>query len=164
MQRHSTPAPASAQRPESGDGDQLELSVASSSPAGPTGAGLSPRRPTVSHAAPLRLDAFLRAALGDIVDSFNRDGVDAGCGPTPTGLFVPLAAFERRAIEPALAIRALADASMLVSSSSAKTTPVMRNFGGEESAGIVIHPRFIEGFDPADFQDTPTEGGANAAP
>ena len=145
-------------------GDELELSVASSSPAGPTGADLGPRRPTFSLTAPLRLDAPLRAALGDVVDSFNRDGADVACCSTPTGLFIPLAEFERRAIEPALAMRALADASMLVSSSSSKTKPVTRDFGGEVKTGIVIHPRFIAGFEHADFQDTPTEGGANAAP
>jgi len=63
-----------------------------------------------------------------------------------------------------LAMRALADASMLVSSSSSKTKPVTRNFGGEEKTGIVIHPRFIAGFEHADFQDRPSEGDANAAP
>jgi conjugal transfer pilus assembly protein TraI len=106
----------------------------------------------------------LRAALGDVVDSFNRDGADVACCSTPTGLFIPLAEFERRAIEPALAMRSLADASMLVSSSSSKTKPVTRDFGGEVKTGIVIHPRFIAGFEHADFQNTPTEGGANAAP
>ena len=164
LQRHPTPVPTAQQRPESVAGDELELSVASSSPAGPTGADLSPRRPTFSLTAPLRLDAPLRAALGDVVDSFNRDGADVACCSTPTGLFIPLAEFERRAIEPALAMRALADASMLVSSSSSKTKPVTRDFGGEAKTGIVIHPRFIAGFEHADFQDTPTEGGANAAP
>ena len=61
-------------------------------------------------------------------------------------------------------MRALADASMLVSSSSSKTKPVTRDFGGEVKTGIVIHPRFIAGFEHVDFQDAPTEGGANAAP
>jgi conjugal transfer pilus assembly protein TraI len=158
-----TPVSAAQQRPASVVGDQLELSVASSSPAGPTGADLSPRRPTFSLTAPLRLDAPLRAALGDVVDSFNHDGAHVACCPTPTGLFIPLAEFERRAIEPALAMRALADASMLVSSSSSKTKPVTQYFGGEAKAGLVIHPRFIAGFEHADFQGTPTEGDANAA-
>ncbi len=163
LQRHSTQVPTAQQRPESVANDQLEVSVASSSPADGSGADLSSRRRTFSLAAPLRLDAPLRTALGDVVDSFNRDGADVACKPTPTGLFIPLAEFERRAIEPALAMRALADASMLVSSSPSKTKPVTRYFGGEAKTGIVIHPRFIEGFDPADFQGTPTEGEANAA-
>jgi conjugal transfer pilus assembly protein TraI len=143
-QRHSTPVPGAQQRPESVAGEQ--------------------HRPTFSLAAPLRLDAPLRAALDDVVDSFNRDDKDAGCCVTATGLFIPLAAFERRAIEPALAMRALADASMLVSSASSKTKSVTREFGGEAKAGIVIHRRFIEGFGPVALHDTPTEGGANAAP
>ena len=99
-----------------------------------------------------------------MVDSFNRDDKDAACCVTATGLFIPLAEFERRAIEPALAIRALADASMLVSASSTKTKPVTREFGGVARAGVVIHRRFIEGFGPETLHDTPTEGGANAAP
>jgi conjugal transfer pilus assembly protein TraI len=164
LPRHPTPVPTAQQRPDSVAGDELEFSVASSSPAGPTGAGVGARRPTFSLTAPLRLDAPLRAALGDVVDSFNRDGADVACCSTPTGLFIPLAEFERRAIEPALAMRSLADASMLVSSSSSKTKPVTRDFGGEVKTGIVIHPRFIAGFEHVDFQDSPTEGGANAAP
>ena len=102
--------------------------------------------------------------LAEVVGSFNRVDVDAACEPIPTGVFIPLAEFERRAIEPALAMRALADASMLVSSPSSKTKPVTRDFRGEIKTGIVIHPRFIAGFEHADLQDRPTEGGANAAP
>ena len=138
--------------------------MSSSSPASPTRADLSPRRHTFSLTVPLRLDAPLRAALGDVVESLNRDGADVACYLTPTGLFIPLAEFERRGIEPALAMRALADASMLASSSSFKTKPETRDFGGKTKAGIVIHPRFIAGFERADFQDAPTDGGANAAP
>src|SRR5205823_3210569 len=93
---HSTPVPAAQQRPESVAGDELELSVASSSRAGPTGAGVGARRPAFSLAAPLRLDAPLRAALGDVVDSFNHDGAAVACCSTPAGLFIPLAEFERR--------------------------------------------------------------------
>jgi hypothetical protein len=62
-----------------------------------------------------------------------------------------------------LAIRALADASMLVSSTSTKTKSVTREFGGVARPGIIIHRRFIDGFDPADFRDTSIEGGANVA-
>ena len=152
------------QRPESVADNEFELSVASASPAGPAGADLSSRRRTFSLTAPLRLDAPVRAALGEVVDSYSRDGADVACCATPTGLFIALAEFERRAIEPALAMRALADASMLVSPSSPKTKPVMRDFRGETKAGIVIHPRFIAGFEHAEFQDTATDGGANAAP
>lgn len=162
-QRHVTPVSAAEQRPGPVVGGQLELPVLSSSPALSTRADPNPRRRTFSLTAPLRLDTSLRATLGDVVDTYNRDGADAACKPTPTGLFIPLAEFERRAIEPALAIRALADASMLVSSSSSKTKPVTREFGGVAQAGIIIDRRFIEGIDPADFQDTAIEGGANAA-
>jgi len=163
LQRYVTPVSAAQQRPESVVGDPLELSVVSSSSTSSTRADPNPQRRTFSLTAPLRLDASLRATLGDVVDTLNRDGSDAACEPTPTGLFIPLAEFERRAIEPALAIRTLADASMLVSSSSTKTKSVTREFGGVVTAGIIIHRRFIEGFDPGDLQDTSIEGGAHAA-
>lgn len=170
----SRAAPTSAATSSVHSGQTIELPLAlpaapdtplqPSSPAGPTGADLSPGRPTFSLTAPLRLDAPLRAALGDVVDSFSHDGADVACCSTPTGLFIPLAEFERRAIEPASAMRALADASMLVSSASSKTKPVTQYFGGEAKAGLIIHPRFIAGFEHADFEDTLSDGGANAAP
>ena len=163
LPRHSTPVSAAQQRSESVARDQVGLSVASASLAGPTGGDVSSRRPTFSLTAPLRLDSPLRAALGDVVDSFNRDDKNAACRVTATGLFIPLAEFERRAIEPALAIRALADAGMLASSPSSKPKPVTQECGGQATAGIVIHPRFVAGFDPVAVQDTPTEGRANHA-
>jgi conjugal transfer pilus assembly protein TraI len=161
-QHPSTPMLASRQRPPAVAGDQLELPVVPSSSVGAVRADPKAHRPTFSLTAPLRLDAPLRAALGDIVDRFARGGNDVACCATATGLFIPLAEFERRAIEPALAMRALADASMLVPSSSSKAMPVTQELGGKSKVGVVIHPRFIEGFDPADFQDT--EGGASVAP
>lgn len=163
LQRHFVPASAAQQRPESVVGEQRELSVVSSLPVPSTRADPDPHRPAFSLTAPLRLDAWLRATLGDVVDTLNRDRADAACKPTSTGLFIPLAEFERRGIEPALAIRALADASMLVSSPSSRTKPVTREFDGVAKAGIIVHPRFIEGLDPTDFQVMSIEGGANAA-
>jgi len=75
-----------------------------------------------------------------------------------------LGEFERREIEPTMAMRALADASMLISSSPSKSTPVTLEFGSEASTGVIVDPRFIEGFDPADFRHTGNEVGARAAP
>ena len=161
-QHPSTPGPE--HRPTAVAGDQLELPVVPSPSVGPVSTDPNAHRPTFSLTPPLRLDAPLRAALGDIVDSFARGGADVACCATATGLFIPLAEFERRAIEPASAMRALADASMLVPASSSKAVPVTRDMGGKAMVGIVIHPRFIDGFDPADFQGTRTEGGASAAP
>lgn len=164
QQDRSAPASAAGLPSEPADADPPQRSIPSSSPSAPAAAAAPPPRPTFSLAAPLRLDADLRAALGDIVASFNRDDTDAACAPTPTGLFVPLAELERRAIEPAFAIRTLAEASMLVSSSTARTKPVMRHIDGAAHAGIVIAPRFIDGFDPAAFPDAATAGAARAAP
>lgn len=163
-QDRSAPASAAGLPSEPADAEPPQLAAPSSSPPDPTAAAARPPRPPFSLAAPLRLDPDLRAALGDIVASFNRDDTDAACAPTPTGLFVPLAELERRAIEPAFAIRTLADASMLASSPTARTKPVMRYIDGATHAGIVIAPRFIDGFDPVAFQDIVTAGATRAAP
>src|SRR5205823_5177193 len=143
------------------EGDQLELEVLPSI-ANDVHAEFSAQRPIFALNAPLRLDAPLRVALKDVVDSFNRDGANAACGPTSTGFFISLAEFDRRAIEPTLAMRALADASMLISSVS-KSMPVTREFGSEIRTGVIIHPRFIGRFDPANFGDIGKEVGARAA-
>ena len=59
-----------------------------------------------------------------------------------------------RKIEPSLALRALTDVGMLAHSRDAKDSPSQTEtleFGGEKKLGLVIHPRFIAGLDPADF-------------
>jgi hypothetical protein len=68
---------------------------------------------------------------------------------------------ERRHLDPSLAIRALADVAMLVPSPSGKT--VVREFGGEDTLGLVIHPRFVTGLDAEDFPPAVSKGGPRHA-
>ncbi|MGJ9418707.1 MobH family relaxase [Massilia sp. CMS3.1] len=117
-------------------------------------------QPTFKLEAPMRLNPAARDALAQIVDTLNRDGVVAAARTVSSGLFVPLAEFERRKIEPSLALRALTDVGMLAHSRGPKGSPSQTetlDFGGEKKLGLVIHPRFIAGLDPADFN--PVNGG-----
>ncbi|MCU6435327.1 TraI domain-containing protein [Undibacterium sp. Jales W-56] len=110
--------------------------------------------PTFKLEAPMRLNPAVRDALAQIVDTLNRDGAVAAARTVSAGLFIPLAEFEGRRIEPSLALRALADVGMLVHShgtnGSSSQTDVL-DFGDDKKLGLVLHPRFIAGLDPADF-------------
>jgi conjugal transfer pilus assembly protein TraI len=108
--------------------------------------------PRFSLAAPIRLNPALRSALEAVVDTMNSsDHGPIACRTVSTGLFVPLEELERRHIDPAFAIRALDELSMLVGSATDKLKTTLRDFGGEQKPGIVIAPRFIAGIDPHDF-------------
>ena len=67
------------------------------------------------------------------------------------GLFVPLHAFERHGIQPAMAIRALADLRMLALPERGRPPTVSHDFGGQAALGLVIAPQFVQGFDLAAF-------------
>ena len=69
------------------------------------------------------------------------------------GVFVPLSEFERRSVDPALAVRALSDAGMLASDPhhpQAKT--LSRDFHGEPVLGLVLAQQSVTGLDPAAFR------------
>lgn len=102
--------------------------------------------------APMRLNSAVRNALIQIVDTLNRDSDIAAC-TVASGLFVPLGEFGCRKIEPPFALRALAEANMLVLHKGAQTQ--MHDFGGEQKMGLLLHPRFITGLDPDNFNVPP---------
>jgi conjugal transfer pilus assembly protein TraI len=109
--------------------------------------------------APMRLNPVVRDALIQIVDTLNQDGADTAACTVSAGLFIPLAEFERRNIEPSLALRALIEVKMLVQPAGNRSHTTTRNFGGEQKVGLLLHPRFVAGLDPADF-DVPDAGSA----
>lgn len=121
--------------------------------------------------APLRLDGAVRSALAAVVQRLNETRATSagGQGGTPThtsggrevspgacevpaGLFVPLNEFERRGIEPARAVRILADLSMLHGEPAGQHGPatrtVVHDFAGDEVVGVIVLPRFVRGLDP----------------
>lgn len=97
--------------------------------------------------APLRLNPAVRAALESVVDSLNGPGAEAAACALPTGLFVPLHEFVRRGIQPAMAVRALSDVGLLVHNDRSRPPIVSCQFRGTDAAGIVLDPRYVEGFD-----------------
>lgn len=101
--------------------------------------------------APMRLNPAVRDALAHIVDTLNSDGSDVAACTISSGLFIPFAEFERRKIEPSLALRALGDVNMLVQAAGAASRTVTREYGGEHKVGLVLSPQFVAGLEPSDF-------------
>jgi conjugal transfer pilus assembly protein TraI len=101
--------------------------------------------------SPMRLNAAVREALAQIVDSLNRDGTDVAACTISSGVFIPLTEFERRKIEPSFALRALSEVNMLVQRSGVASRTMARDFGGEQKVGLVLSPHFVAGLDAANF-------------
>jgi conjugal transfer pilus assembly protein TraI len=125
----------------------------------PAPAQLALAIPAFKLDAPMRLNPVVRDALIHIVDTLNHDESEIAACTVSSGLFIPLAEFERRKIEPSLALRALLEVKMLVQPAGAASHTMARDFGGEHKVGLLLHPRFVAGLDPANF-DVPTIGGA----
>lgn len=111
----------------------------------------APPRPTYHLRPTLRLNPALRDALSSIVDTLNGPASAAVAGAIGKGLFVPLDELAQRGFQPAMAARALADARMLVPTPLGGTPMESHDFAGKPSTGLVIDPRWIEGFDLAAF-------------
>ena len=101
--------------------------------------------------APMRLNPAVRDALAQIIDTLNRDGPDVAACTISSGVFIPLIEFERRDVEPALAMRALGDLHMLVRPTGAASPIHARDFGSEQKVGLVVGPQFVKGLDPNNF-------------
>ena len=117
----------------------------------PTQPGVAPT-PQFKLEAPLRLNPAVRDALAQIVETLNADGAQVAACTVSAGVFIPLAEFERRTIDPSLALRALADVSMLVQPAGTAARTVSREFGGEHKVGLVLSPRFVAGLDGDHFK------------
>ena len=110
-----------------------------------------PPRPAFTLKAPLRLNPAVRDALAAVIQTLNADATPAAACTVASGLFIPLHELERRGIQPALALRALADVRMLVHPDRTRPPTVCRDFGGDMTVGLVMDPRFVDGFDLAGF-------------
>ncbi|RZI40116.1 relaxase [Herbaspirillum sp. HC18] len=106
--------------------------------------------------APMRLNPVVRDALVQIVDTLNHDGAAIAACTVASGLFIPLTEFERRNIEPSLALRALLEVKMLVQPAESRTPTVTQDFGGQQQVGVLLNPCFIAGLDPASFTTADT--------
>ena len=141
-------APESPQAPPGTRYSLLEPAIPEDgTPTSPT----VPAPPAFSLNAPLRLNPAVRDALAAIVHTLNGPGTEVAARTVAAGLFVPLPAFDRHGIQPAVAIRALADVSMLVLPERGRPPTVSQDFGGQAALGLVIAPQFVQGFDLAAF-------------
>ena len=99
----------------------------------------------------MRLNPAVRDALLAVVQTLNENATTAAACTVANGLFIPLRELQRRGIQPALALRALADVRMLFHADKSRPPTVSREFGSDTTVGLVIDPRFIDGFDLAGF-------------
>ena len=135
---------------DSADTQQLPLELAPASEANlaNTGAGA----PKFVLEAPMRLNPAVRETLARIVETLNHGGFTVAACTISSGVFVPLVEFERRNVEPSVALRALSELNMLVRPNGAASLTITRDFGGDEKPGLVLHPRFVAGLDLENFK------------
>lgn len=158
------PSPPPTAVPRSGrPGEQLSLIPSAASPPAIKPTGEPPQKPLAPqpHAepppatppisftlqAPLRLNPAVRDALTAIVQTLNEGAGPAQGGTIAHGFFVPLSEFERRGLQPAMALRALADVGMLLPTTSGGPPTNTCDFNGMPTVGLVLDPRFIAGCD-----------------
>ena len=109
--------------------------------------------------SPSRLDPPVRQALEAIIETMNGSPADVAARTVAQGVFVPLKSFEARKVEPAIAVRALAEVKVLALATRSKAKTVVREFCGETVNGVVVLPGFVEGLNPSDFVVTHSSGG-----
>lgn len=144
-----TPAPETGERAADTGGPQSTVQGASASDASSAAQADPPVAPSLALHAPMRLAPHVRAALVDIVDALNTGSAAPMAAATPAGLFVALAEFERRHVEPSLALRALREARMLAGGGDGPAPTSTWVFGGEACLGLTIAPPFVSGMEPA---------------
>jgi len=122
-------------------------------PVEPAAARATHPSPPLSLRAPMRLNPAVRDALDGIVRTLNDGLGPAQCCTVAEGLFVPLDRFEQRGVPPEVALRALSDARLLVVEGKGNKAPPTRSreLNGTPTVGLVIDPRFVNGFDLAGF-------------
>jgi conjugal transfer pilus assembly protein TraI len=107
--------------------------------------------PPFALKAPMRLAPAIRTALAEIVASLNGPSKAAAACTVSTGVFVPLSELERRKVDPALALRALAECSMVSRASGNRARTVQHDFSDRAQLGVILLPGFVEGLNPSDF-------------
>ncbi|MCW5632037.1 MAG: TraI domain-containing protein [Rubrivivax sp.] len=105
--------------------------------------------------APMRLNPAVRQALHEAIDTLNDPPAATAVFTVPEGIFVPLTEFERRSIQPAVAVRSLSDVGMLHKPSHAGPPTLSRDAQGVMTIGVVILAVHVEGLDPEAFSSEP---------
>lgn len=151
-----TPAPVQVQLefavdppPAANAGEPAPVPAADGSTAALPAEAEQAQRQRLALEAPMRLAPRIRDALANIIDAVNTSAAAATVCATPAGLFIALTEFERRGVEPSLALRALAEARMLSQGADPQTPASTCTIGGQAHLGLSIHPRFLSGLAPA---------------
>ena len=111
-----------------------------------------PDLPTMHFKAPMRLHPTVRKTLDELTAAHAADADGATLHHLDGGVFVALDQFQRRGIQPALALRALRDAGMLVGNGRGEPTRVI-HVAGTAVPGVVLSTDHFAGLEPA-----PTSG------
>ena len=111
---------------------------------------LAPRAPITLN-APARLNPTVRDAMQQIIATIDSSSQPLAAFVIELGVFIPLKEFERRSVDPALAVRALSEAGMLASDPKHPGSKTLsRDFHDETVLGLVIASRCVAGLDPAE--------------
>jgi conjugal transfer pilus assembly protein TraI len=102
--------------------------------------------------APARLNPTVRDALRQIIATLDSTTVPLAAFVIECGVFVPLQEFARRGVDPALAVRSLSDANLLVADPThPQSNTCSRTFANEPVLGIALAPQCIRGLDERAF-------------
>lgn len=107
--------------------------------------------PAIHLRAPMRLNPAVRNALAEIVATLNDSASSSDICTVAEGIFVPLADFERRGIQPSIAIRALDDTRMIRRPQPGGPPTVSRQIRDATVVGVILAPAHVEGLDPQAF-------------
>lgn len=145
--------------PEPPAGSKASAAVEKSPDPSPPEPASEPPPATFALQAPMRLNPVVRDALAEAIRTLND-----GMGPPAVctiaqGVFVPLVEFERRGIQPSLAMRALTETKLLVRPNRDGPPTLSRDFNGNPTVGLVLDPRCVRGLDLAGFVAPPVEAG-----
>jgi conjugal transfer pilus assembly protein TraI len=108
--------------------------------------------------APLRLNPAVRQALHEAVDTLNDPPAATPLFTVREGVFVPLAEFERRAVQPAVAMRSLLDVGMLHRPAGGALPTLSRDVQGVPTVGVVLLAAWVDGLESEAFS---TDAGTN---
>lgn len=130
-------------------------------PAAPQETPLLDEAPAIHLRAPMRLNPAVRNALAEIVATLNDSASSSDICTVGEGIFVPLADFERRGIQPSIAIRALDDTRMIRRPQPGGPPTASRQIRDATVVGVILAPAHVEGLDPQAFGPV-TRDDANA--
>lgn len=120
--------------------------------------------PLLRLRAPMRLNPTVRNALDEIVAGLNDSAAISDICTVAQGIFVPLADFERRGIQPGIAIRALDDVRMLWRPQPGGPPTVSRLIRDATVTGVILAPEHVEGLDQKAFGSAADKEAAAARP